>query len=106
MSAFFARIGEAGFYGIIGMGVIFLVLAMIWAVIELFGVIGRKYSEKYPEKPEEEEEEIVPAVPEDDTGEIAAAITAAVYLILAEEAEKENRKPSAFRVVAFKRGRV
>ena len=32
-----------------------------------------------------------------------AAITAAVALILEEEAEREERKPTPFRVVSFKR---
>lgn len=41
--------------------------------------------------------------PEDSEEETVAAITAAVALILEEEAEREERKPNAFRVVSFKR---
>ena len=47
--------------------------------------------------------EIPVEVPEDNDEEIVAAITAAVALILKEEAEREERKPMPFRVVSFKR---
>ena len=40
---------------------------------------------------------------EEDREEEIAAITAAVALILEEEAEREERKPVPFRVVSFKR---
>lgn len=39
----------------------------------------------------------------EDEGEILAAITAAVTMILNEEAEREEKEPPRFRVVAFKR---
>ena len=41
--------------------------------------------------------------PEENEAETVAAITAAVALILEEEAEREERKPVPFRVVSFKR---
>ena len=40
---------------------------------------------------------------EEEIDEEIAAITAAVALILEEEAEREERKPTPFRVVSFKR---
>lgn len=40
---------------------------------------------------------------EENIDEEIAAITAAVALILEEEAEREERKPTPFRVVSFKR---
>ncbi len=40
---------------------------------------------------------------DEDEGEILAAITAAVAMILNEEAEREEKEPPRFRVVAFKR---
>lgn len=46
-------------------------------------------------------EEVI--VPEENIDEEIAAITAAVALILEEEAEREERKPTSFRVVSFKR---
>lgn len=42
-------------------------------------------------------------VPEENIDEEIAAITAAVAMILEEEAEREERKPTPFRVVSFKR---
>lgn len=46
-------------------------------------------------------EEVI--VPEESIDEEIAAITAAVAMILEEEAEREERKPAPFRVVSFKR---
>lgn len=46
-------------------------------------------------------EEVI--VPEENIDEEIAAITAAVAMILEEEAEREERKPAPFRVVSFKR---
>ena len=42
-------------------------------------------------------------VPEENIDDEIAAITAAVAMILEEEAEREERKPTPFRVVSFKR---
>ena len=50
-------------------------------------------------KKREEPVEIIEEVSEEEI----AAITAAVALILEEEAEREERKPTPFRVVSFKR---
>ncbi len=47
--------------------------------------------------------EIPAGEPEENEEEIVAVITTAVAEILNEEAEREERKPNAFRVVAFKR---
>ena len=46
-------------------------------------------------------EEVI--VPEENIDEEIAAITAAVAMILEDEAEREERKPTPFRVVSFKR---
>lgn len=46
-------------------------------------------------------EEVI--VPEENIDEEIAAITAAVAMILEEEAEREERKPAPFRVISFKR---
>ena len=42
-------------------------------------------------------------IPEEDDTEEVAAITAAISLILEEEAKEEGREAPAFRVVSFKR---
>ena len=47
--------------------------------------------------------ELPSEIPEENDEESVAAITAAVALILEEEAEREERKPVPFRVVSFKR---
>jgi len=39
----------------------------------------------------------------DDEGEVLSAITAAITVILEEEAKTEDKAPPCFRVVAFKR---
>lgn len=45
-------------------------------------------------------------VPEENIDDEIAAITAAVAMILEEEAEREERKPTPFRVVSFKRTNI
>ena len=47
--------------------------------------------------------EAVSEIPEIDDSEEIAAITAAISLILTEEAKEEGREALAFRVVSFKR---
>ena len=60
-------------------------LAVLYFVLKAFKAKAR------PEEDKKDDEEIV------------AAITAAVAEILNEEAEREEREPNSFRVVAFKR---
>ena len=43
------------------------------------------------------------AIPEEDDSESVAAITAAITVILEEEALREGREVPSFRVVSFKR---
>ena len=89
---------------LLGMGVVFAVLAVLWGSIELFHVCfkaasGKKKNKNEPE-PEipVEPEEIVPAEtePEQDELEVIAAISAAL-------SEYLNIPQSAFRVVSFRR---
>ena len=47
--------------------------------------------------------ELQAVIPEEDVTEEVAAITAAISLILEEEAKEEGREAPAFRVVSFKR---
>ena len=47
--------------------------------------------------------ELQAVIPEEDDSEEVAAITAAISLILEEEAKEEGREAPAFRVVSFKR---
>ena len=90
---------------LLGMGVVFAVLAILWGSIELFHVCfkaatSRKKKEQTvpePAKPVGPENEIpVETEPEEDELEIIAAISAAL-------SEYLNVPQSAFRVVSFKR---
>lgn len=69
------------------------VLVGVAVLLVLYIVLRTLKSKKQPEEisVEENDEEVV------------AAITAAITMILAEEAEREERKPTPFRVVAFRR---
>lgn len=90
---------EAGQVALLGMGMIFAVLAILWGVIELLHLaLGRQ------KKAEPAPAADTPAVPEaeesrqEDAGELVAVITAAIAAARAEEG-----KPSGFRVVRFHR---
>ncbi len=65
------------------------------AVLLVLYLVLRFVKSKNKEEPDEDIEEI--------SEEEIAAITAAVALILKEEAEREECKPTPFRVVSFKR---
>lgn len=90
---------------LLGMGVVFAVLAILWGSIELFHVSfkaatsGKKKKQKDPEPVAPVEPETVAPVepePEVDELETVAAISAAL-------SEYLNVPQSAFRVVSFKR---
>ena len=74
---------------IIGVAVAALLYFGLWKLKEL--IYRKKISEMQSALPEE-----------DDSAEVAA-ITAAISLILEEEAKDEGREAPAFRVVSFKR---
>lgn len=97
---FLDRTAEAGLYGVLGMGVIFLVLGVIWAILAVFNRIF--VNQKDVDKIFESDEETKP-VDVDDDGETIAAITAVISSILAEEAKTEAREPVKFKVVSFRR---
>ena len=84
-----ATLPKEGVFTIIGIAVL---LALYLAL--------RFVKSKPKEKPIEAVEEISD---EEISDEEIAAITAAVAIILEEEAEREERKPTPFRVVSFKR---
>lgn len=100
LSAIVERIKDASAASLIGMATIFVVLSIIWGILEIFGrVFGR-------------EKKITAVIPDDtvpvdenaESDRIAAAITVAISLILEEEAaEKGEEHTPGFRVVSFKR---
>ena len=85
---------------LIGLIIVFGVLAIIWGVL----AISKFFFTRGEKKPKKEEAPAVPAeavsaVPETDDGEIVAAIIAAISVQRADEG-----KTGGFRVVSFKRG--
>jgi sodium pump decarboxylase gamma subunit len=93
----------------LGMVIVFAVLASLWLILEIAGRRMSKSSSKAPKKVEvhksEPETVAAPVVSEEvpvdsgDEGEIVAAITAAISLML----EAEGKPSKGFRVVSFKR---
>ncbi len=78
--------------------VLFVIIGVI-VVIALY--LGLAYLRKRIESKQIAENQA--AIPEEDDPEEVAAITAAIALILGEEARGEGREAPAFRVVSFKR---
>ncbi len=96
------RIIEGGKYSILGFATVLTVLAAICGILSVFGLVFGKEKEAKPVVTEDSKDIAEEAVNADD-GAIVAAITAAISVILAEEAAMENREPDGFRVVSFKR---
>lgn len=94
-----------------GMLMIFAVLALLWGVVAVFKVFLHDIPEKRKAKKAalasavaqvaQPEPEIVPE-PDEDEGEIVAAITAAIAAVLQSE-EYAGEFASGFRVVSFQR---
>lgn len=97
-----------------GMLMVFAVLALLWGVVAIFKVVLHDIPEKRAAKKQalaaavaeaaasaEQPTEIAPAPVEDD-GEIVAAITAAIAVMLQSE-EYKGQFESGFRVVSFAR---
>ncbi len=93
--------GEAALYGLqmllIGMAIIFAVLALLWGILEVSGRIFKKMTASPTQKVEKKPEPVVvaEAAPAEDL-ELIAVLTAAV-------AAMESAPAARFRVVSFKR---
>ena len=91
---------------VLGLGMVFLVLAILWGVLAIFKVLfsGEKKSEKtnadLPVAPVAEPE---PVEAEADDGELIAVITAAIEAYRASESGGDENYAGGFRVVSFKR---
>ena len=92
---------------------VFAVLALLWGVVAVFKVTLHDIPEKKAAKKASlakavqevaapEAETVVEAIPEEDEGEIVAAITAAIAAMLQSE-EYNGQFESGFRVVSFSR---
>ena len=101
------RFAYAGRMLLVGMGAIFVALALLWGALALFRVVmsatatGKK--KKAPVIVLEQTppaEAVTPVIVKNNDDEIVAAITAAVAATLAEE---NGGVPTGFRVVSFRR---
>lgn len=100
------RLSYMGVGALVGMLVVFAVLALLWLILELFGFIARR-SKKSSEKAVPAPQPITPVaepepVPATNDDEIVAAITAALAIYM-EEAKAANPSINGFRVVSFKK---
>ena len=93
-------LGDAAIYGLkmllVGMLIIFSVLALLWLSLELFGCIFRKLSGTAKPVAEKKPEPIVAAPTVTNDTELIAVLTAAI-------AAMESAPAARFRVVSFRR---
>lgn len=80
---------------VIGYIVVFVVLAIIWGILEIFGKVFNKKTDKAVTLPAPEPD-AVPVAEADNTGETVAAIIAAISMY-------SDRPASSFRVVSFRK---
>lgn len=106
------RLELAGQVFLIGMFMVFAVLALLWGILAIFGkVMTRQKKQADEPAPEAPAEEIAPAVSEpepaaasvEDDGELIAVITAAVAAAIESDEVLSSRFESGFRVVSFKK---
>ena len=92
--------GEAALYGLkmllVGMLIVFAVLALLWLSLEISGNIFRKLSSAAKPVVEQKPEPVVVAPAATDDTELIAVLTAAI-------AAMESAPATRFRVVSFRR---
>lgn len=112
-----ARLILAGQMVLMGVGMVFLVLAILWIVLLIFKAIFYKDPNKKAEKPapvkEEAPKKAAPApapvaaapvaAPVADDGQLIAVITAAVAAAIESDPALSSQFASGFRVVSFKK---
>ena len=104
-----ARLQKAGLMIIQGMGMVFLVLAVLWLVLLVFKKVFYKEGGKPAKAPKAEAPvaPVAPAVPAapvapaTDDGQLIAAITAAVAAYIESDPALSSQFASGFRVVSF-----
>lgn len=108
------RLELAGQVVLIGLGMVFAVLALLWGILVIFGKVMTRQKKQAdeptpaPEAPAEQTVSAVsesePAVPSaEDDGELIAVITAAVAAAIESDEVLSSRFASGFRVVSFKK---
>ena len=99
------RLALAGQMTLIGMGMIFAVLSILWAVLAIFKFVFAKPEKKKAATPVAQTAPVVEAPAVEETAanddELVAVITAAVAAYMTQE--NPNAAPSGFRVVSFRR---
>ena len=95
-----ARLKQAGLMVIQGMGMVFLVLAVLWLVLLIFKKVF--YKDPNAEKKTEEPAPAAPAAPAGDDA-LVAAITAAVAAYIDSDPALSSQFAGGFRVVSFKK---
>lgn len=100
---------KAAEVALFGMAMVFLVLAVLWAVLAVFKLLfagsGEKKKESEPEAPAPAVTVTEPAPVADvqDDGELIAVITAAIEAYRASESGGDENYAEGFRVVSFRR---
>lgn len=98
-----ARLSKAGLMIIQGMGMVFLVLAILWMVLLIFKKVFYKDPNKQEKKEEAPAEAPVPVAAPADDGALVAAITAAVAAYIDSDPALSSQFAGGFRVVSFKK---
>lgn len=101
-----ARLSKAGIMIVQGMGMVFLVLALLWVVLIIFKKVFYKdpAKEKKPAEPAEAPESApAPAPALTDDGQLIAVITAAVAAAIESDPALSSSFPDGFRVVSFQK---
>jgi sodium pump decarboxylase gamma subunit len=100
------RLSMAGLMIVQGMGMVFLVLAILWLVLLVFKKVFYKDPAKTEKKTEKTADTVPSAVavpaPADD-GQLVAAITAAVAAYIESDPALSSQFAGGFRVVSFKK---
>ena len=98
-----ARLSKAGLMIIQGMGMVFLVLAILWMVLLIFKKVFYKDLNKQDKKEEAPAEAPAPVAAPADDGALVAAITAAVAAYIDSDPALSSQFAGGFRVVSFKK---
>lgn len=98
-----ARLSMAGLMIVQGVGMVFLVLAILWMVLLIFKKVFYKDPAKQDKKEEAPVEAPAPVVAPADDGALVAAITAAVAAYIDSDPALSSQFAGGFRVVSFKK---
>lgn len=110
------RLEIAGQVVLIGMAMVFAVLALLWGVVSVFGKVMSSKSQKSKSAPvpvtaPSPAPDATPVstpvkkLPAEENGELIAVITAAVAAAIQSDETLNSRFASGFRVVSFKKSR-